>query len=137
MVWSDFSWHAHCGAGGLHRHDRVHLYAESLLDAERHVAGEVGLADGAGGATRSERLPYSGRSLSCSGASLGGPPGTARYRRSSHSAAQCDRLALLSPFPSSQAEVFSSQRKRTGARIASTRDRNTPRPALTRAHHGG
>ena len=38
----------------------AHLYAESLLHARRHVAGEVGLADGAGGATLRGRLLYSG-----------------------------------------------------------------------------
>jgi hypothetical protein len=29
--------------GGLHTHKRVYLHAESLLDAERHGAGEVAL----------------------------------------------------------------------------------------------
>lgn len=28
----------------LHPHERVHLHAESLLDAQRHNAGQVGLA---------------------------------------------------------------------------------------------
>jgi hypothetical protein len=30
--------------GDLHPHERVHLYAEGFLDAERHVSGKVGFA---------------------------------------------------------------------------------------------
>jgi hypothetical protein len=30
--------------GGLHAHESVHSYAKGLFDAERHVAGKVGLA---------------------------------------------------------------------------------------------
>ena len=29
--------------GGLHAHQRIHLYAKGFFDAEGHVPGEVGL----------------------------------------------------------------------------------------------
>jgi len=30
--------------GGLHPHQRIHLYPESFLNAERHIAREISLA---------------------------------------------------------------------------------------------
>ena len=45
----------------LHPHERVHLHAESLLDAQRHIPGQIGLAVQQAGQGRARHLKRGGR----------------------------------------------------------------------------